>query len=126
MKNKQLTQHQVNYLDILSEFNFQIIFQSDKINIKVDALIRMLIADISESAQRTEDCYQTILTLNRINILAIKSEADLYQRVYNVNQMNEFCNEFKQAINEKKLKLHSIKLKNCEIIDDVLFRKDLL
>ncbi len=29
-------------------------------------------------------------------------------------------------MNENKLKFHVIKLKNCEIIDDVLFRKDLL
>jgi hypothetical protein len=57
MKKKQLTRRQVNYLDILSEFNFQIIFRSDKINIKVDALIKMLVFNISESAQRTEDCY---------------------------------------------------------------------
>jgi len=57
MKNKQLTWHQVNYLDILFKFNFQIIFQSDKINIKVDALIRMSLIDVSESTQRTEDHY---------------------------------------------------------------------
>ncbi len=50
MKNKQLTQRQVNYLNILFKFNFQIIFWSDKINIKVDTLIRMLIGNISESA----------------------------------------------------------------------------
>ncbi len=50
MKNKLLTRCQVNYLNILSEFNFQIIFQSGKMNIKVDALTRMSIADISESA----------------------------------------------------------------------------
>ncbi len=40
--------------------------------------------------------------------------------------MNELCNEYKQAISENKLKLHSIKLKNCKIVDNVLFRKDLL
>jgi len=79
MKNKQLTQRQVNYLDILSEFNFQIIFQSGKTNTKVDALIRMSIVDISESAQRTKDCYQTILISDKVNVLAIESEANLYQ-----------------------------------------------
>ncbi len=57
MKNKQLTWRQVNYLNILFEFNFQIIFQSDKINIKVNALIRMSLTYIFESTQRTEDCY---------------------------------------------------------------------
>ncbi len=38
MKNKQLNQHQVNYLNILLKFNFQIIFKSDKMNIKIDVL----------------------------------------------------------------------------------------
>jgi len=86
----------------------------------------MSIADISESTQRTEDYYQTILIFDRVNILAIESEADLYQHVHDINQMNELCNEYKQVISENKLKLLSIKLKNCKIIDDVLFRKDLL
>ncbi len=126
MKNKQLTWRQVNYLDILFKFNFQIIFQSDKMNTKVNALIRMFLIDISESTQRTEDHYQIILTLDRINILAIESEVDLYQWVKDVNKMNELCNEYKQAISENKLKLHSIELRHCKIIDDVLFRKDLL
>ncbi len=40
--------------------------------------------------------------------------------------MNELCNEYKQAIRENKLKLHSTELKHCKIVDDVLFRKDLL
>ncbi len=95
-------------------------------NIKVDALIRMSLIDVFESTQRTEDCYQIILTLDRVNILAIESEVDLYQRVKDVNKMNELCNEYKQAISENKLKLHSTELKHCEIVDDVLFRKDLL
>jgi len=126
MKNKQLTQRQVNYLDILFEFNFQIIFRSDKMNIKVNALIRMSLINVSESTQRTEDHYQIILTFNRVDILAIESEVDLYQRVKDVNKTNELCNEYRQAISENKLKLHSTELKHCEIVDDVLFRKDLL
>ncbi len=126
MKNKQLTRHQVNYLDILFKFNFQIIFQSGKMNTKVDALIRMFLIDIFESTQRTEDYYQIILTLDRVDILAIESEVDLYQWVKDVNKTNEFCNEYKQVISENKLKLHSIELRHCKIIDDVLFRKDLL
>jgi len=86
----------------------------------------MSLINVSESTQRTEDRYQTLLTFNRINILAIESEVDLYQRVKDVNKMNELCNEYRQAISENKLKLHSTELKHCEIVDDVLFRKDLL
>ncbi len=126
MKNKQLTRRQVNYLDILFKFNFQIIFWSDKMNTKVNALIRMLLINVSESTQRTENHYQIILTLDRINILAIESKVDFYQWVKDVNRTNELCNKYKQAISENKLKLHSTELKHCKIIDDVLFRKDLL
>ncbi len=126
MKNKQLSQWQVNYLNILSKFNFQIIFRSGKMNTKVDALIRMLLANISESAQRLEDYFQTILIFDRIDVLSIESKANLYQRVWMINQTDELCSEYRQAMNENKLKFHITELKNCEIIDDVLFRKDLL
>ncbi len=95
-------------------------------NTKVDALIRMSLINISESTQCTEDCYQILLTFDRINILAIESEVDLYQRVKDVNKTNELCNEYRQVISENKLKLHSTELKHCKIVDDVLFRKDLL
>jgi len=108
------------------KFNFQIIFRSGKMNTKVDALMRMSLANISESAQRLEDHFQTILILDRVNVLSIESKANLYQWVWMINQTDEFCSEYRQAINENKLKFHITKLKNYEIIDDVLFRKDLL
>jgi len=57
-------------------------------NTKVNALIRMFLIDIFESTQRTEDRYQIILTLDKVDILAIKSEVDLYQRVKDVNRTN--------------------------------------
>ncbi len=126
MKNKQLSRRQVNYLNILSKFNFQIIFRSGKMNTKVDALTRMSLANVSESAQHLEDRFQTILILDRVDVLFIESKANLYQRVRMINQTDELCSEYRQAMNENKLKFHITKLKNCEILDDVLFRKDLL
>ena len=81
MKNKQLSQHQVNYLNILSKFNFQIIFKSGKMNTKVNALIKMFLMNIFESAQRLEDHFQTILIFDRINVLSVESKVNLYQRV---------------------------------------------
>jgi len=86
----------------------------------------MSLTDVSESAQQLEDHFQTILTLNKVDVLLVESKANLYQRVCMINQTNELCNEYKQAMNENKLKFHTTKLKNCEIIDSVLFRKDLL
>ncbi len=119
MKNKQLTWQQANYLNILLKFNFQIIFWSGKINIKVDALTRMLMIDSSESAKDMNDHFQTILISNWINVLLIKFEieseyeANLYQCIHLVNQKNELCNEYQQVMNKDELKLHDMKLKNC-------------
>ena len=42
IKNKKLTRRQIRYLNILFEFNFQVIFRSNKRNIKIDALIKRL------------------------------------------------------------------------------------
>ena len=39
MKNKQLTCRQVKYLNILFNFNFKIIFRTNKVNFKADVLI---------------------------------------------------------------------------------------
>jgi len=113
-------------LNILSKFNFQIIFRSGKTNTKVDALTRMPLANVSEPAQRLEDRFQTILTSDRVDVLSIEPEANLYQRVWMINQTDELCSEYRQAMNENKLKFHTSKLKDCEIIDGVLFRKGLL
>ena len=88
--------------------------------------------DSSESAKDIDDRFQTILTSNRIDILLIEFEIEseyetnLYQRVRLVNQKNELCNEYQQAMNKDELKLHDMKLKNCQIIDNVLFQKSLL
>ncbi len=86
----------------------------------------MSLVNVSESAQRLEDHFQTILIFDRVDVLLVELKANLYQRVCMINQMNELCDEYRQAINENKLKFHITKLKNCEIIDSVLFRKDLL
>jgi len=132
MKNKQLTRWQANYLNILLKFNFQIIFRSGKINIKVDALTRMSMINSSELAKDIDDHFQTILILNWINVLSIEFEIEseykinLYQCIHLVNQKNELCNEYWQAMNKDELKLHDMKLKNCQIIDNVLFKKSLL
>ncbi len=76
MKNKQLTQRQANYLNILLKFNFQIIFRSGKTNIKVDALTRMSMIDSSESAKDIDDHFQIILISNQINVLLIEFEIE--------------------------------------------------
>jgi len=48
-------------------------------NIKVNALIRMLLANVSESAQCFENHFQTILIFDKVNVLSVESKANLYQ-----------------------------------------------
>ena len=86
----------------------------------------MFLTNISESAQHFKDCFQTILISDRVDVLSVESKANLYQQVCMINQTDELCSEYKQVMNDNKLKFHITKLKNCKIIDDVLFKKDLL
>ncbi len=92
----------------------------------------MSMINSSESAKEIDDRFQTILISNWINVLLIEFETEseyktnLYQCVRLVNQKNELCNEYHQAMNKDELKLHDMKLKDCQIIDNVLFKKNLL
>jgi len=86
----------------------------------------MSLANVSESAQRLEDCFQTILISDKVDVLSVESKANLYQQVCMINQTDELCSKYRQAMNDNKLKFHITKLKNCKIIDDILFKKDLL
>ncbi len=85
-----------------------------------------------ELAKDMNNHFQTILISNWINVLLIEFEIkfeykiNFYQCVHLVNQKNELCNKYQQAINKDELKLHDMKLKNCQIIDNVLFKKNLL
>ena len=54
-------------------------------NTKVNALIRMLLVNVSESAQRLKDCFQTILISDKVDVLSVELKVNLYQRVQLVN-----------------------------------------
>ncbi len=67
MENKPLTERQARYLDILSDFNFKIIFLAGRANGKADALTRMP-GSSPEGAddERIKQQFQTILTPDRV------------------------------------------------------------
>ncbi len=54
-------------------------------NTKVNALIKMFLTNVSESAQCLENHFQTILTFDKVDVLFIESKANLYQQVYITN-----------------------------------------
>ena len=69
MKNKQLIRRQIKYLNILSDFNFKIIFRADKTNIKADALIHMFNFYFEDDDERIRQQHQIILISNKMQIL---------------------------------------------------------
>ena len=69
MKNKQLIRRQIKYLNILFDFNFKIIFRTNKINIKADVLIRMFDFHFENNDERIRQQHKIILTSNRMQIL---------------------------------------------------------
>ncbi len=77
MKDKKLSQRQIRWVQKLADFNFKIMYQSDKQNIKIDALTCQ--ADFM-SRDFDDECiwYQrtTILTLNWMKIIDLEKNND--------------------------------------------------
>lgn len=122
MKNKELTRRQARYLNILSKFNFQIIFRVEKNNNKVDAFTRM---SRDNKDQKTQNS-QIILTSDRVEIRVSETVTNLFDRIHEVNKVDELCQEYCQAIMNNISKLHEVQINECRIIDDVLFKNNLL
>ena len=111
---------QVRYLDTLSEFNFQVIFQPGKTNKKADTLTQMF------NSEEKNLAYQTILTPDCVEIWVREVEEGLFQQIHEVNKTDELCDEYCEAIVNNAVKLHSWHLHECWVIDSVLFKNNLL
>lgn len=97
LENKQLTRRQARYLDLLTEFNFQVIFRAGKNNTKADALTRR--ADgrpTNEDDERHKHQFQTILTPDQVDIRVVKSR-------------NLYSTEFSRQIKKIKHALNSVR-----------------
>ena len=127
MENKELTRRQARYLDILSEFNFQIIFRPGKKNGKADALTRMPDSRPKDSSdERSQFQHQTILTPDRVQINTMSIEAGLFERILIANKTDEGCEQYRQAVAKGDRKLNGIKLEQCRIVDGALYKRGLL
>ena len=128
MKNKQLTRRQVKYLNILSDFNFKIIFRTDKTNIKVDALICMLDSHFEDDDERIRQQHQIILTSNKVQILinSINENDFTFDRIVQTNKRNELYRKFCKILTANVIAHDDIKFCNCRNVDDVLYMKNRL
>ena len=128
MKNKQLIRRQVKYLNILSDFNFKIIFRANKTNIKTDTLIRMFNFHFEDDDEKIRQQHQIILISNKMQILINSMNEDdfTFDRIIQANKQNKFCREFFKILTANVIVYDDIKLRNCRNVDDVLYMKNKL
>ncbi len=125
MKDKKLSQQQMHWVQKLADFNFKIMYWSDKQNIKIDALTRwadFVPRDLNDERvwyQRT-----TILTLNWMKIADLKNNNDqsIYKQILETNEIDENCTLLREAIARDEAQCKDIKLKNCQVQNEILYK----
>jgi len=124
MKDKELSRCQMRWVQKLVDFNFKIMYRSDKQNIKVDALTRQ-VDSVSRSFKNEWCCYQqtTILTLNQMKIADLKKNINesIYKQILKTNEIDENCTLLREAIARDETQYEDIKLKNCWTQNEILY-----
>lgn len=127
MENKELTRRQARYLDILSEYNFKVIFRPGRSNSKADALTRMPESTPKdEEDERAQHQRQVILTPDRVQLRVTEVEEGIFERIRQLNLTDPTCNEFREAISRNQRKLHGQTLDRFRVVDEALFKNGLL
>ncbi len=114
----------MRWVQKLADFNFKIMYQSDKQNIKINALTRQ--ADfMSRDFDDERVWYQrtTILTSNWMKIADLKKNNDqsIYKQILEINEINKNCTLLREAIARDKAQYEDIKLKNCRTQNEILY-----
>ena len=125
MKNKELSKHQMHWVQKLADFNFKIIYRSDKQNIKIDALTcwaDFVLRDFND--ERIHYQWITILMLNRMKIADLEKNVSesIYKQVLDVNEIDENCTLLREAIERDEAQCKDIKLKNCRVQNEILYK----
>ncbi len=125
MKDKELSRHQMRWIQKLADFNFKIMYRFDKQNIKIDALIHW--ADfVFKDFDKKRVWYQrtTILTLNQMKIADLKKNNDqsIYKQILETNEIDENCTLLREAIARDEAQCKDIKLKNCQVQNEILYK----
>ncbi len=99
-------------------------YQSDKQNIKIDALTHQ--ADVVfRDSEDERICYQwiTILTSNWMKIADLKKNISesIYKQILETNEIDENCTLLREAIARNETQYEDIKLKNCWTQNEILY-----
>ncbi len=124
MKDKELSRCQMRWVQKLVDFNFRIMYWSDKQNIKIDALTRWADVVLRDSEdERVRYQWITILTSNRIKIADLKKNISesIYKQILETNEIDENCTLLREAIARDETQYEDIKLKNCWTQNEILY-----
>ncbi len=99
-------------------------YQSDKQNIKIDALTRqadVMLRDSEDECVRYQ--WITILTLNWMKIADLKKNISesIYKQILETNKIDENCTLLREAIARDETQYEDIKLKNCWTQNEILY-----
>ncbi len=120
----------MHWVQKLVNFNFKIMYCSDKQNIKVNALTRQ-VNSVSRSLKNEWCRYQrtTILTLNWMKIADLeKKENDesIYQLILEANRINKNYILLREVVLKDEVQYKDIKLRNCRVQNEILYQDDFL
>ncbi len=129
MKDKELSRRQMRWVQKLVDFNFRIMYWSDKQNIKINALTHQ--ADfVLRDSENERICYQwiTILTSNWMKIADLKKNISesIYKQILETNKIDENCMLLREAIARDETQYEDIKLKNCWTQNEILYHDNQL
>ena len=124
MTSKNLTRRQARWAEILSEYNFKIMYQSGPRNVKAKVLTRLPESiPKSEDDARIKQQHQVILTSDRLEIRVMKVDSDLslYSRVMKANKASDECFEYRIALAQGKKEFKRVKLASCTVKHEILY-----
>ena len=119
----------MRWIQKLADFNFRIMYRSDKQNIKIDALTHQADVVLRDSE---DECirYQwiIILTSNWMKIADLKKNISesIYKQILKTNEINENCTLLREAIIRDETQCEDIKLKNCHVQNKILYHDNQL
>ncbi len=124
MKDKELSRRQMRWVQKLAEFNFRIMYQFDKQNIKINAFTHQADVVLRDSEdERVHYQWIIILTSNRMKITNLKKNISesIYKQILKINKIDENCTLLREAIARDETQYEDIKLKNCWIQNEILY-----
>ncbi len=152
---KKLIRRQTRWAEKLFEYNFKIIYQSEKQNLKADALIRMSDVKLVESNDdRKLYQHQMLLSASTFELQSIEDDQDLTQillifdsdskqkskanedsieemisiqnRIIVENRTNQQCIDIRTVIEQNRRTCQDMSLDNCRVLNEVLWKNDKL